>query len=222
MTYRPLILIGLSTTLGLGCGDDKGSSAGSTGDDTTSATTTTTATSDATTDATTSATTDATTATTTTTTTGDPTSATTTDPTTTTSGTSTTGDPVCDLVEAVCDAAEAAGPFLDCGVIDPWNNSLEEWQDAQACALAAVESEKAFKLITWLQGIDSEVGYGYLGFEGESYGVLRYFYDSYPPEWLSTTGCGALIATPDCVVEPGEPCLSCDEPTPQTVICGGE
>lgn len=208
MTYPPdrsTGLLALAVALALACGDDKASSSeGSTSEAASTATSTSGATESdgSTATSTASGTTDATTTTT---------DATTSD---------TAPDPACDLEAVSCAAAEAGGPFIDCGVVDFYSSPTEAWEAASACALAASDAEKAFKLITWVESLDSETGYAYVGFEGETYGIIRYYYDSYPPERLSSYGCGPLALKPGCTVEPGADCLLCTDTTPQSQICG--
>lgn len=173
-------------------------SASATGPATTGTGTTATATTDATTG---DATTDATAATTTATT------------------DATTGGLVCDLVLLTCEIAEVNGMYEDCGTVDPWNHTAEQWQVARDCALAAVAEQRAFKLITWLQGIDSDVGVGYTAIVGESYSVHTIFYDSFEPASALLRSCATLSATPDCTVAPGEACLDCDDASDGEQLC---
>ena len=140
---------------------------------------------------------------------------------TTTAGS--TGGVECDLEAIACEQAEIGGElFIDCGVVNPWDSSGEEWQTARECALAAVADEKAFKLVTWLQGIDSSVGYAYVGFEGESYGISRYLYDSYPPAGVTVSSCASLTAEESCIAAVDQICLTCVDAGPNSQFCGGE
>ncbi len=187
------------------------SASATTGESSTEATSDASATSSGGTDATTKATTSDTT-------TGATTSATTSD---TTSAT-TTGGAECDLEEIACARAELGGElFIECGVVDPWESTPKEWQAARQCALDAIAEEKAFKLVTWLQGIDSEVGYAYVGFVGESYEVIRFFFDSYPPAVVNENTCASLTAEASCIAAVDQICLTCVEPGPSATICGG-
>ena len=138
----------------------------------------------------------------------------------------TTGEVACALEEQACAAVEALGKYEDCGVVDPWNDLTPAWQAARDCALKAASEQRAFKLITWLQGFDSKVGQAYVGLTAESYAISMFHYDSDP---CGGGGCGpvaaqgycdALVAVPDCVVEPGGPCLSCEGQGEAVQICG--
>ena len=133
-----------------------------------------------------------------------------------------TGGVECDLEAIACERAEIGGElFIDCGVVDPWESTPKEWQTARECALDAIAEEKAFKLVTWLQGIDSEVGYAYVGFEGESYGITRFFYDSYPPAVVNESSCAMLTAEASCIAAVDEICLTCVDAGPSATTCGG-
>lgn len=236
MTYTNLSYA-LFTALALaGCGPTKG--------DTDDGTGTGTGTGDATTGGAASSSGDAPT-------TGDPTGDTGTtsgDPTTgpgdTTSGT-TTGEPgsssssgggsgsttdglECALIDQACAAAGQSGVFDDCGFAllgDP----VAAWQTAQDCVLAAVAEQRQFRLITELQGIDSDVGMAYCGVANESFSVEVFFFDGDPcggggcgPK-ISRTVCGdSLMATVDCEVATGEVCLTCQAAGDVLEVCEGD
>lgn len=121
----------------------------------------------------------------------------------------TTGAIACELVALTNEQADLLGPAKDCGVVDPWNHTLADWQAAVDCALAASAAEQPFKLVAWRQGIDSQVGTGYFGVAAESYARGTIDYDSFNPSAL-LRWCTALVATGDCIVAPGEPCLTCE------------
>lgn len=146
----------------------------------------------------------------------------TTETTETTETTATTDGVECELEAVACAQAEIGGElFIDCGIVYPMESTPEEWQTARECALAAVADEKAFKLVTWLQGIDSEVGYAYVGFEGESYGISRYLFDSYPPAGIVVNPCTSLTAEASCISAVGQVCLTCVDAGPNSKVCGG-
>jgi hypothetical protein len=75
---------------------------------------------------------------------------------------------------------------VDCGRI-PWGPAATEatFQRAVACARGAVANHKAFRLVQWAQGVDSEVASGLLAARDGS--ILFFQWDSAP--------CGG----PDCV-----------------------
>ncbi|MCY1056829.1 hypothetical protein [Nannocystis sp. SCPEA4] len=129
----------------------------------------------------------------TTSTTNSPTTGTTVEPTTgdatstsvgTTSSTTapsdtTTAGALCDLVELTTARAHAlGGDVLDCGVVDPWNNTTEDWLTARDCALMAAAAEQPFQLVTWRQGIDSAVGRGYVGTAARSFMLEEIRFDT--------------------------------------------
>lgn len=138
----------------------------------------------------------------------------------------TTGEVACGLVEQACAAVEVYGAYDDCGVVDPWNDLAPAWQAARDCALKAASEQRAFKLVTWLQGFDSQVGQAYVGLPAESFALAMFHFDSDP---CGGGGCGpvagqsyceTLVAVADCVVEPGGPCLGCVGQTELLQICG--
>ena len=64
---------------------------------------------------------------------------------------------------------------------------MPAWEAARDCALKAASEQRAFKLVTWLQGIDSQVGQAFVGLTGESYAVATFYFDSDP---CGGGGCG--------------------------------
>ncbi|MFY0535836.1 hypothetical protein [Nannocystis pusilla] len=189
-----------------------------TGGDTTAATdasTTTDATSTATEPTTGTTTTDASTTTTDASTTT--TDATTTDATTTDT---TTGGLVCDLVEITTERAHAhGGDVLDCGIVDPWNSTVEEWQTAHDCASAAIAAEQQFQLVVWLQGIDSDVGRGYIGVAAPTYTIEEIWYDTLGVPITSKADCTALAPIDGCHDFLGSPCFSCEGLSNGETLC---
>ncbi|WAS95003.1 hypothetical protein [Nannocystis punicea] len=132
----------------------------------------------------------------------------------------TTGAFVCDLVELTTQAAhELGGEVQDCGVVDPWNNTTQEWQAAHDCALAAAAAQQQFQLVTWLQGIDSSVGHGYAGVAARSFAVERIHFDSLGSPIAFEQSCEGLFAVDNCTVAPGEVCLVCALPGLSQPLC---
>lgn len=138
----------------------------------------------------------------------------------------TTGGVACALEDQACAAVEAYGAYEDCGAVDPWNDLAPAWQAARDCALKAASEQRAFKLITWLQGFDSQVGQAYVGLTAESFAISMFHFDSDPcggggcGPVLSQGYCAALVEIPDCVVEPGGPCLACEGQGEPVQVCG--
>ncbi len=139
---------------------------------------------------------------------------------------STTGGLVCTLEEQACAAVEVFGDYEDCGTVDPWDDLTPAWEAARDCALKAASEQRAFKLVTWLQGIDSQVGQAFVGLTGESYAVATFYFDSDPcggggcGPLVSQASCESLAALADCVVEPGWACLSCAGQGMADEVCG--
>jgi len=138
----------------------------------------------------------------------------------------TTGAAVCSLEHEACALAGSLGEFMDCGSVDPWNDAALAWQAAHDCALAAASGQRPFKLITILQGIDSDVGAAYVGVAARSYALSELFFDGDPcggggcGPVVSAASCAGLVATMDCVVAPGEVCLSCEGQGTLGQVCG--
>ncbi|MFZ6182209.1 hypothetical protein [Nannocystis pusilla] len=223
---RPLALVLLLAGCNTGSGDatTTDTTPGTeTGGDTTAAATDASTTTDAASTATdpttgtTAPTTDATTDATTTTTDATTTDATTTDATT---GDTTTGGLVCDLVEITTERAHAhGGDVLDCGVVDPWNSTAQEWQTAHDCASAAIAGEQQFQLVVWLQGIDSDVGRGYIGVAAPTYTIEEIWFDTLGVPITSKADCTALAPVDGCYDFLGSPCFSCEGLSNGETLC---
>jgi hypothetical protein len=140
-------------------------------------------------------------------------------------GDTTGGDDVCTLEHQACTLAGQLGEFEDCGVVDPWDSPVADWEAAQACALTAAGKQRAFKLITILQGIDSDVGQAFVGQAARSYQVSALFFDSDPcggggcGPVVSSSSCSGLAATEGCTVEPGNICLTCADQGDSSELC---
>lgn len=152
-------------------------------------------------------------------------------PTSTTSGETgdgtTTGGELCEIQPAACGfAAQLGNDVEDCGVVNPWDDDAAAWQSAHDCAVAAAAEQRSFCLVIVLQGIDSDVAQAYAAQEARSYALTTFFFDSDPcggggcgPK-LTQSSCETLTAIDDCVIEPGNACLSCDGQGQSSPICG--
>ncbi|WAS95116.1 hypothetical protein [Nannocystis punicea] len=139
---------------------------------------------------------------------------------TTTEGTTTTDGLVCDLVEITTERAHAlGGEVLDCGIVDPWNNTIEEWETAHDCASKAAAAEQPFQLVVWLQGIDSDVGRGYIGVAARSYTIEEIWYDSIGVPITSKADCTSLAMIDGCLDFLGSPCFSCEGLSNGETLC---
>lgn len=148
------------------------------------------------------------------------------------SGTSATTDDAttggldeCTLDHQACTLAGLLGDYEDCGSL-LLTDDAAAWQAGRDCALAASSEQRAFKLITELQGIDSLIGEAFVGQEARSYMITRLFFDGDPcggggcgPE-ITALPCTGLVGIDDCTVEPGNACLLCDGATDSTLVCG--
>jgi hypothetical protein len=140
---------------------------------------------------------------------------------------STTGGEVCAL-DPCAFAGQLGGEFDDCGTVNPWDDDAAAWQAAHDCAVTAAMMERQFCLVTILQGIDSDVGQSYAAQAARSYAIVTQFSDSDPcggggcGPVIHEASCAGLTATMDCVVEPGNACLSCDGASDSVQVCGPE
>lgn len=126
----------------------------------------------------------------------------------------------CDIEVYAAELAELFGSFEDCGVVDPWEDTTTQWQAARDCALAAAQEQRAFKLVTRRQGIDSMIARAYLGEEAESYALTELLHDSYQIPTIEARSCAALVDEPGCTVAPGEACLRCEGQGTLAEVCG--
>ena len=141
---------------------------------------------------------------------------------------STTDGLECSLEDQACALAATDPEAIDCGVLD-LDAAADVWQAGHDCALQAATMGKSFKLITFLQGIDSEVAQAYCGFAGEEYVVEVFFFDSDPcgggdcgPKIVRAVCGGSLIESEGCVVAPSEVCLTCDAQGDVLEVCEGD
>ena len=82
---------------------------------------------------------------------------------------------------------------IDCGTIPRGPVSEATLRQSLACARDAVSRKKVFRLVQWLQGIDSEVATGlFVDREGS---ILFFYWDSQP---CGGPGCAERFATNAC------------------------
>ena len=137
----------------------------------------------------------------------------------TSAGSTTTGGLECELVAQAEAAVAPYGAFVECGEVDPWHDGADAWVAVHQCAIESAAAMKAFKAIAWVQGIDSQVGYAYVGQAFESFALAELFYDSWGPK-VTQRPCSSLTATPGCTVAPGEICLRCGGDAAAATLCG--
>lgn len=130
--------------------------------------------------------------------------------------TGTEGDPCMPLPDALqMWADESKNPPVDCGAVGP-GNSAAEWQALHDCV------------------IDSTVGIAFTAFWSQpggddpyEYGAAGRILGGYQLAWFELSGtntlveysCTALVPTPDCVVDVGQMCLTCEEQAEEAVLC---
>jgi hypothetical protein len=102
----------------------------------------------------------------------------------------------------------------DCGIVDV-PDDVTKWQAAHDCVLAAMAEQRAFKLITYLEDSYPILGEAYVAQVNRPYMPWKLLLDAEsscplcPPEVLDFN-CN-IAAKPDCIVEPGNVCLICDD-----------
>jgi len=131
-------------------------------------------------------------------------------------GTEGTGCPTLpDTVDAWVEPS--LSPAIDCGTVGP-DDDATAWQTVHDCVVLSAEGT-AFRA-TWTQP------------EGRApieFGAAGRVVEGYALGWFERTGevllvrdvCTALPPLPDCVVEPGQMCLTCVDPVEDEVVCAG-
>lgn len=132
--------------------------------------------------------------------------------------TGTTGGDPCDMLDAAVDAFVAGSkiPPVDCGSPGPEDDAFA-WETLHGCSTIQAMSGMGLRA-TWTLAD---------GADPFEYGVAARVGEVYELGWFerSSTGlvlhsCTALVATPDCVVDVGVPCLTCEGQAEVEVICG--
>jgi hypothetical protein len=96
---------------------------------------------------------------------------------------------------------------------------------ADRCVLDAQSTQRPFKLIVWMQGIDSNIAYAYISpGAGGKVSVLQY--DSAFSQFSSTGGgsigmqtCSSLRAVPSCQASASTFCLECVDESAFSKVC---
>jgi hypothetical protein len=131
--------------------------------------------------------------------------------------TGTTGGAPCDTLDAEIDAwvEPSKVPAVDCGSADPDDDAFA-WQTVHDCSTIQAMSQGGLRA-TWTladdadpfqYGVASRVGalYELAWFERSTTGLVRY-------------SCTALVTTPDCIVDVGSACLTCEGMAEPVVLC---
>lgn len=130
----------------------------------------------------------------------------------------TTGGDPCDVIDAAIDAWVAGSemPAVDCGSPGPDDDPFA-WQTVHDCSSIQASNQSGLRA-TWTLAD---------GIEPFQYGVAGRVGRVYELTWLERSSdavvayaCTNLVATPDCTVDVGEPCLTCEGQTELEVICG--
>ncbi|MCX4242162.1 hypothetical protein [Paraliomyxa miuraensis] len=128
-----------------------------------------------------------------------------------------TGD-TCSSLDVELDAwvDPSKTPALDCGSLDPTNDATE-WQTAHDCILNQLMGSGL--RATW--SLDA-------GSDPYQYGVgARLVAMTYEISWFEASStstlvqysCDAIVPTPDCVVDVGQMCLTCEGQTELAILC---
>lgn len=131
--------------------------------------------------------------------------------------TGTTGGDPCDVLEAELDAwlEPSKRPAVDCGSAGRDDDAFA-WQTVNQCSTIQASNSMGLRA-TWTladgadpfeYGVGGRVGVAYeLGwFERSSTALVHY-------------SCTALTTTPDCTVDVGSPCLTCEGQTEVAALC---
>lgn len=132
-------------------------------------------------------------------------------------GTTGGGDP-CDVLEAELDAwvEPSKSPAVDCGSPGP-DDDVFAWQTVHDCSIIQAMGSGLRASWTLADGADP-IQYGVGGRAGEVY-ELAWFERS--SAGLVQHSCTAITTTPDCTVDVGSPCLTCEGQTEVAVLCEG-
>jgi hypothetical protein len=130
--------------------------------------------------------------------------------------TGTTGGEACDTLGADLDAwvEPSKSPAVDCGSPGP-DDDVFAWQTLHDCSIIQAMGSGLRGTWTLADGADP-FEYGVGGRVGAVYELAWY-------ERSTTTlvqySCSAIVATPDCDVDVGMPCLTCEDQTEVAVLC---
>lgn len=131
-------------------------------------------------------------------------------------GTTDGGDP-CDALDATIDAWVAASkvPAVDCGSPGPDSDPFA-WQTLHDCSTIQAAGGMGLRATWTLADGADPFEFGVAARVGEVY-ELAWFERSTTA--LVQHSCTALVATPDCTVDVGVPCLTCEGQAEVEVIC---
>lgn len=134
---------------------------------------------------------------------------------------------LCDAPFAAYLAELASGSktgAMDCGALAN-DATLAEWQAAHDCTLAAAAAGQTF-IVSWgeqegdIVDPNVELGYGYVGIQGESYEIVHAHSDrTMNGQDIVQQTCSAPMATEDCIVAEKRPCITCVDASADMQVC---
>jgi hypothetical protein len=131
--------------------------------------------------------------------------------------TGTTGGEVCDVLDAEIDTwvEPSKVPAVDCGSANP-DDDVFAWQTVNQCSTIQASNTQGLRA-TWTLGDGADrFQFGVAGRVGEVY-ELAWFERSTTA--LVQYSCTALTSTPDCTVDVGSACLTCEGQSEVAVLC---
>lgn len=130
--------------------------------------------------------------------------------------TSTTGDQ-CPTLDDEIDAwvEPSKTPAIDCGSVGPADDAFA-WETLHECVLIQVVGSAVRATWALPDGADP-LQYGAAARVGESYELAWFQVSS--PYTLTEYACEAIVATPDCIVDVGVACLTCEGQTEVGIVC---
>jgi hypothetical protein len=130
--------------------------------------------------------------------------------------TSTTGDQcptLDDAIETWVDPSKT--PAIDCGSVGP-DDDLFAWETLHDCVLIQVVGSAM--RATWALAVGADpVQYGEAARVGAAYELA--WYEISGTSTLTQYACDTIVATPDCIVEVGVACLTCEGQTEVEILC---
>jgi hypothetical protein len=131
--------------------------------------------------------------------------------------TGTTGGDPCDMLDAELDTwvEPSKSPAVDCGSPGP-DDAVNAWQTVHDCSSIQASNSMGLRATWTLADGADPIQYGVGGRVGEVY-ELAWFERS--TAGLVQYSCSALVVTPDCTVDVGLPCLTCEDQTEVEVLC---
>ncbi|MDB4976816.1 MAG: hypothetical protein JWN48_5157 [Myxococcaceae bacterium] len=127
-------------------------------------------------------------------------------------------------IEMQVATATSSEKTVDCGNL-PVSASDVQREQAHRCLREAASAGRPFRLIEWLQGVDSQTAYGFTS-GGAGSRIMLFEYDSLFSAFSSTGGaaigaatCSAVVAVPGCQASSLATCLDCLDASAPVEVC---